>query len=156
MSSCKTRDFPAGKKESLTLENNGYDKEEIGKETKDSSYGFYSRELKQVFDTLDELKMAESKHHEKLDAEAKAKMEKTADAKKVEDAYKHLLEVKAKSAKEIREAEQMYNKERNAFIEKHGSYHMTYTNRNGEECLSVSDLVDSIWEAFGSPFRFLK
>ena len=157
MSSCKTRDYPVSEKtgepKSLSLENNGYDKETV-RETK-PSYGFYSRELKQVFDSVEELEAAELKLHEEQDKKEKARLEKSADAKVVEDAYKHLLEVKAKAAKEIEEAEKMYYKERDAFIKKHGSYHMTYTNRNGEEYLSVSDLIDSVWNAFGSPFRLL-
>ena len=139
MSSCKTRDLPVS--------------EQTG-ETK-PSYGYYSRELKQVFDTVEELKAAELKLHQEQEEKEKARLVKSEDAKKVEDAYKHLLEVKRQAAKEIEEAEKMYYEQRNAFIEKHGSYHMTYTNTDGRECLSVSDLVDSIWNAFGNPFRLL-
>ena len=139
MTSCKEKDLPVESK------NTG--------ETR--TYSYYSNELKQVFDSVEELKAAESKLHEEQEAKEKARLEKTADAKVVEDAYKHLLEVKAKAAKEIEEAEKMYYEKRNEFIQKHGSYHMTYTNRDGEEFLSVSDLIDSVWNAFGSPFRLL-
>lgn len=140
MSSCKTKDLPVSEK--------------TGEETK-PDYGYYSRELKQVFDTVEELKAAELKLHQEQEEKEKARLVKSEDAKKVEDAYKHLLEVKRQAAKEIEEAEKMYYEQRNAFIEKHGSYHMTYTNTDGKECLSVSDLVDSIWSAFGNPFRLL-
>ena len=138
MSSCEKKDLPVSEKAGETR-----------------TYSYYSNELKQVFDSLEELKAAELKLHEEQEAKEKARLVKSEDAKVVEDAYKHLLEVKAKAAKEIEEAEKMYYEKRNQFIQKHGSYHMTYTNTNGVECLSVSDLIDSVWNAFGSPFRLL-
>ena len=109
------------------------------------SYGYYSKLLNKPFDTLDELKQAEDAYHKANEEKIKLAEEKREDAKKVEDAYKHLLEVQKKAQAEIKEAEDMYLKERNSFIQKHNGYHMTYTNRNGEETLNVSDLIDSFF-----------
>ena len=39
----------------------------------------------------------------------------------------------------INSAEQKYYDARSAFIEKYGSFHMTYTNKNGDEVLSFGD-----------------
>ncbi len=143
MSSCKTKDFTP---ESLA---------KMGDEQK-ADIVYRSKLLNKYFEDYDELVKEETEFKKQKEEKEKAKLEKTNDAKKVEDAYKHLLEVKSKAAKEIKEAEDMYYKERNQFIEKYGSYHMTYTNNNGEESLSVSDLIDSVWEAFGNPFRLLQ
>ena len=46
---------------------------------------------------------------------------------------------------EIKEAEDNKNKLVDAFIEDYGSYHMTMTNNNGKKTVTVSDLVDSIF-----------
>ena len=45
----------------------------------------------------------------------------------------------------IKEAEDNKNKLVDAFIEDYGSYHMTMTNNNGKKTVTVSDLVDSIF-----------
>ena len=116
------------------------------------SYGYYSKLLNKPFDTLADLEAAEAEYRKANEEKLRLAEEKRADAKKVEDAYKHLLEVKKKAQEEIREAEEMYLKEQKSFIQKHKGYHMTYTNRNGEESLSVSDLVDSFFAC--TPFWF--
>ena len=45
----------------------------------------------------------------------------------------------------IKEAEDNKNKLVDAFIEDYRSYHMTMTNNNGKKTVTVSDLVDSIF-----------
>ena len=114
------------------------------------SYGYYSKLLNKPLDTWEELQEAELAYHKANDEKLKLAEERKTDAKKVEDAYKHLLEVKAKAMKEIKEAEDMYLKEKEAFINKYQSYHMTYTNNNGVESLSVSDLIENFFAC--SPF----
>ena len=133
MSSSKARDIP------------------VSEQTGEQGFLYYSVELQQLFHSIEEMKEAEFKHHQEMDEKEKASKLKREDAKKVEDAYKHVLEVKAKAVKEINEAEKEFYMEKKKFIEKYGSYHQTYTNVNGEECLSVSDLADAIWNAFGRP-----
>ena len=46
---------------------------------------------------------------------------------------------------EIKEAEDNKNKLVDDFIKDYGSYHMTMTNNNGKKTVTVSDLVDSIF-----------
>ena len=131
MSSCKTRDLPVeSEKAAGQLEN---------------TYAYYSKELKQVFDTLEELKAAELKLHEEQDAKVKLQKEKKERAKEVEDAYLHYTEVKEKAYKEISEAESKWVELRNKFAEDYGSYHMTYCNNNGEKTVTFSDLVNTLW-----------
>ena len=56
----------------------------------DYDYAFYSKPLKQVFDSLDALKAAEAKHFAELKAKENKAATKKADAVKVEDAFKAL------------------------------------------------------------------
>lgn len=53
-------------------------------------YSFYSRVLKEPFDTLETLKEAEEAYYAKLKAKEDATAKKKADAAKVEDAFKAL------------------------------------------------------------------
>lgn len=54
------------------------------------NYGFYSKLLKQPFDSVAELKDAEAKYNNELKAKEDKAAAKKADAKKVEDAFKAL------------------------------------------------------------------
>jgi chromosome segregation ATPase len=54
------------------------------------AYAFYSKELKQVFDSVDELKAAEASHRAELKAKEDQITQKKADAQKVEEAFKAL------------------------------------------------------------------
>ena len=65
------------------------------------SYGYYSRELKQVFDTLDELKAAELALHEKEEAKLKLQEEKKSRAEEVESARLELENVKEEACTRI-------------------------------------------------------
>lgn len=153
MSSCKTKDFSVESEKTTEPVSH-----ELCNEMTDAqreAIVYRSKLLNKYYESYDDMLREEAEFKRQNEEKERAKAEKTADAKKVEDAYKHLLEVKRQAVKEIEEAEKMYYEQRNAFIEKHGSYHMTYTNTDGRECLSVSDLVDSIWNAFGNPFRLL-
>ena len=55
-----------------------------------NDYAFYSKPLKQVFDTLEELKTAEAKYFNELKAKEAKAAAKKADATKVENAFKAL------------------------------------------------------------------
>jgi chromosome segregation ATPase len=56
----------------------------------DINYGYYSKLLKQPFDSIKELKEAEAKYYAEIKAKEDKAATKKADAKKVEDAFKAL------------------------------------------------------------------
>ena len=58
--------------------------------TEDVNYGYYSKLLKQPFDSIAELREAEATYHAEQKAKADAAATKKADAQKVEDAFKAL------------------------------------------------------------------
>lgn len=58
--------------------------------TADVNYGYYSRVLKEPFDTLEELAKAEEVYYSKLKAKEDKAAQKKADALKVEEAFKAL------------------------------------------------------------------
>lgn len=85
----------------------------------------YSEITKKEYQTVDECLKDEAvfmeekaKKDEEKNQLAKQRKE---DAKKVEDAYKAIIE-----------ANKNYNKLRDEFIKKYGSFHMTVTNRGSE------------------------
>ena len=82
---------------------------------KTENYGYYSKVLKQPFDTLEELRAAE----EKVKALEKAKDEKKEDAKKVNDAYLNYIEVGKKANEMLAEARKNYETLKDEFIKKH-------------------------------------
>lgn len=102
-------------------------------------YFYYSKLLKQPFETLEALRAAEAK----VRAAEKAKDEKKEDAKKVNDAYAKYVEVVNRTNKEVIEARKAYEDLKAAFIKKYGSYHMTYTSPDGNETREVSEIYTS-------------
>lgn len=114
-------------------------KEEI-KENEEQTYGYYSLVLSKPFKTLKELKEAENEYH----LEQKAKEDKVAQRKEraneVQGAYKELIETRKKAYKEISDAEEKYYTLRNKFVDDYGSYHMSYTNDNGNEVFSTDTM----------------
>ncbi len=58
--------------------------------TEDINYGYYSKLLKQPFDSIAELREAEAKYYDAEKAKADKAAQKKADAQKVEDAFKAL------------------------------------------------------------------
>jgi DNA repair exonuclease SbcCD ATPase subunit len=128
-------------------------------------YGFYSKVLKQPFDSVDELKQAEAKYYDEQKAKADQAAQKKADAKKVEDAFKALnaarKEYKDKQAqlaeeysaelaklkkafefgkKDIHDhlaaAEDAYSKALKEFTDKHEHYHLTLKDGDFETTIS--------------------
>ena len=88
---------------------------------------FYSEDLNRYFYTEEACLKAEEEYKEKHALEIKKKEERTAEAKAVEEAYKKYLEL------------------RSEFIKKHGSYHMTLTEKDLPAKTSVFDLFDWFW-----------
>ena len=79
----------------------------INKKTND--YAFYSKPLKQVFDTLEELKAAEAKHFNELKAKQAKAAAKKADAQKVEDAFKALNRARKEYKENLTQLTQEYS-----------------------------------------------
>lgn len=126
----------------------------------DESYGFYSKLLNKPFDSLEELKDAELAYHKANDEKEKLAEERKERAREVEDALKHVYDVRKASrekinkvreecAKELSEAEDEYNKLLEAFLKDYKTFHVSYSNNGIHEVVSISDLVDSFFKSFG-------
>lgn len=127
-------------------------------ETKEEvNYGYYSKLLSTPFDTLDELRSAEKEYQDKINAKAAAQSEKKALAENVEKAYANYILTLEESQKEfnkltdkIAQAKSEYVDAKNQFIEKFGSFHMTYVNKEPKVDVSdattvkVNNIFDSI------------
>lgn len=135
------------------------------KETND--YGFYSRKLSKVFDSIEDLKSAESEYEAAQKAELAKKDQKKELAHLVEDAYKNYVTVVSEESKKLEEAQRAYNEAvaaaknkyleaRNDFIETYGSYHMTFKdNEPVVDTVKHVSLADDIFSLFSSFPRLL-
>ena len=132
-----------------------------------NDYAFYSKPLKQVFDSLDELRAAEAKHFNELKAKEDKATQKKADAAKVEDTFKalnaarkeykeafaqltqeyseqltHLKEAYELGKKDIHDklaaAEDAYSKALKEFTTKYDQYHVTLKDGDFETTISGS------------------
>ena len=110
------------------------------------SYGYYSKLLNKPFDTVEELKAAEDEYNKAHEVELRKTEERKAKAKAIEAAYKHSMDVRRTAQQAIREADEEYYKLRNEFVKEYGSYHVSYSNTNGNEVVTVSDLMDSFFK----------
>ncbi len=138
----------------------------IKKDTQD--YGYYSKVLKEPFDSIEELKEAEEAYYAKLKAKEDKAATKKADAQKVEEAFKALNTARKayketlvsltekysadlKSLKEAFEtdkkeihdilasAEEAYSNALKAFTEKYPEgYHLTLKDGDFETTISTS------------------
>jgi chromosome segregation ATPase len=128
-------------------------------------YGYYSKLLKEPFDSIEELQEAEEAYYAKQKAKEDAAATKKADAQKVEDAFKALnaarkaykedlnqltkeyaesLENLKKAfdlgkqdiANKLSESEKTYKAALNAFTEKYGNYHFTISGDDFETTIS--------------------
>lgn len=130
-------------------------------------YGYYSKLLKQPFDTVEELQTAEAAYYDEVKAKEDAASQKKADATKVEDAFK-LLNAARKSYKEdltqltkeyaeslenlkkafelgksdihnkLAAAEEAYQAALKEFTDKYDSYHITLKDGDFETTISGS------------------
>ena len=113
---------------------------------------YLSEKTNKTYATVEELEKDEKKFDLAQKEKENALSKKKEDAKKVQDAYQNLLDIRKKYYEDIKKAEQNYYILKNQFIEKYGCWHMTYTNNNGEENIStdVEDiLADTIRDFFG-------
>lgn len=91
---------------------------------------YYSETLKKYFEDKAECEKAEEEYNRKHAEELKAKEERKARAKEVDEAYKNYINL------------------RNDFIKKYGSYHTTYTSEDTKD----ANLVDLFEEVFRWPW----
>ena len=109
---------------------------------------FYSEQTKKLYDSEKELKDAENKLALEKAEKEKALEGRKVEAQKVEDAYKKALEVRKEAYKQIDEAEKEFYKLRREFVDKYGSWHMTYSSKNDEDAYYISDAFESINKFF--------
>ena len=120
------------------------------KEVKEESYDvvYRSKLLNKEFTDLEELKKAEADYNAVHEVEIKKAEERKAAAKEIEEAYKHAMAVRKEAKEAIRKADEEYYKLRDEFVNKYGSYHVSYSNKDGNEIVTVSDLFDSFFNRF--------
>ena len=109
------------------------------------SYGFYSKLLKKPYDSLEELKEAESAYLKANEEKLQLTEQKKARAKEVEDAYLEYRKVVEDSYNKIAEAEKKWVELRNKFAKDYNGYHMTYTNIDGKKSVTFSDVLDNFF-----------
>lgn len=131
----------------------------------DVGYSYYSRLLKEAFDTVEELQEAEEAYYAKQKAKEDAAAKKKADATKVEDAFKALnaarktykedltqltkeyaesldnlkkaFELGKKDiANKLSESEEAYEAALKEFTDRYDSYHMTLRDGDFETTIS--------------------
>jgi len=115
---------------------------------------YYSELLKKPFDTVEELENAEKEKNEQINALKVKNEERTERAKEVENAYKKYIETKKKLFEEIDNSYNEYLKLRDKFVDDYGSFHMTYTNKDGEEKYSLTDAFKTVSDLFTELFGF--
>lgn len=98
---------------------------------------YYSELTKKVYDTEEELKKVEKEYHKEQEEKEKALATKKEEAKAVTQAYKEMESIRQKYQEAYREANKKFVELRNAFVNKYGSWHMTY---------SVADEGDDYFE----------
>ena len=104
---------------------------------------FYSEKTKKLYDDEKSLAEAEAALAEKEAKEAEKLKVKKDEAKAVEEAYK-----------KIKEAQKEYYKLRDAFIDKYGSFHMTYTDKDKKGVTTRSLFDDDLYSFLSSIFYF--
>ena len=93
---------------------------------------YYSDVTKKLYESeseaLEAEKAQEAARAEAADKAAKLAEARKADAKQVEDAYRAVIE-----------AQTNYNKLRREFIDKYGSFHMTFSTKDGDLFTNLFD-----------------
>lgn len=80
-------------------------------DNKTTNYIYYSKLLKQPFETIDELVAAEKAHNDELKAKEAKSAAKKADAKKVEDAFKALNQARKQYKDNLAKLTKEYSEE---------------------------------------------
>lgn len=125
------------------------------REVKD--YGYYSKLLNKPFNSVEELKAAEKEYYEAQNKKQTEVAEKKALAHKVEDSYekymttleegnKQITEFVEKIKKAQNEAYNSYLKDRNEFIDKFGSFHMTFVDKKPQVDTENNINIKKIYE----------
>ena len=109
---------------------------------------YHSKLLNKYFESYDDMLREEAEFKRQNEEKLKKQAERKERAAEVEDAYKKTLEARDQARKLIEEADKKYYELRNKFIQDFGSYHISYTNTDGKEQLTVSDMVDAMFDAF--------
>lgn len=110
-----------------------------------NSYKFYSTTLRQVFDSVEALKTAETQAKEEAEKKDKLLVEKKTKADAIETAYKHSIEVRKECDAKIKEADKAYYSLRDQFVKDYGSFHMTYRD---SDTIVEDSLFDFIKKLF--------
>lgn len=109
---------------------------------------FYSEKTKKLYDSEELLTAGEKELADKEAEKAKLAETRKARAEEVEASYKNFIDVKKKAMDEIKAAENGYLEKKNAFINDFGSYHITYSRTGDRDVVTVSDIVDSMFNNF--------
>ena len=116
---------------------------------------FYSEKLQKYFDSEEECKAEEEKFDKALAEKEQAKEARAKDASDVEEAYRNALAVRkevsriiADAKREVDEADREYFKARREFVNKYGSFHMTYSSDSDDGYITVGDWFDAIKNMF--------
>lgn len=96
---------------------------------------YYSEKLKKVYDTVEQLKTAETEYDKAHAAEIAKQKERKARAEEIN-----------KARKEAIKAQERYNELVSKFVKDYGSYHATYTNEDSGE---VANVMDVFYKLFG-------
>lgn len=120
-----------------------------------TTYSYYSNVLKKVFNNVEDLKKAEKEYEDAHKAEIEKANLKKEKAKEIEQSYKTYVEVIKKANKEIEEARQDYLNLKNKFINDYGYFHMTCSDTDDSQDVSVSDTINDIFDIF-KWFPFIK
>ena len=80
-------------------------------QTAEVNYGYYSKLLKQPFDSLDQLREAEAKFYDAEKAKVAKAAQKKADAQKVEDAFKALNAARREYKEKLTQLTEEYSQE---------------------------------------------
>ena len=86
-------------------------KKETNKKSENRLYAYYSKVLKEPFDTIEELAKAEEAYYAKLKAKEAKSAAKKADAMKVEEAFKNLNAARRSYKEDLTELTKQYSNE---------------------------------------------
>ena len=86
-------------------------KKETNKKSENRLYAYYSKVLKEPFDTIEELAKAEEAYYAKLKAKEAKAASKKADAMKVEEAFKNLNAARRSYKEDLTELTKQYSNE---------------------------------------------
>ena len=114
---------------------------------------YYSEITKKLYETNEELVKAESDYNLALKEKEDKLSLKKKEAQEVLDAYKEINKVYKEYQEKLKAVEDVYLKKRSEFIKKYGNWHMSYSDVNGVETYSLTDVFDSVSNLFKTFFE---